>query len=424
MTKLDWAVAQGLGDQALDSALYRLRRGHEGTLRKVENELKVTCTKAQQLHANFEAQAVPETDISADIDALLIQAETEISGKARSCARSAQILEAFRLRNGLTRAPIAPPVAINVIILMLLVLIESAINASFFANAHMVAGAFAALLTSVLISLTNISVSTVGGFFIGRWMNYGINAEDANAPAFAMPRLKARIAFVLLVCALAFFHVTVGLVRATESLEIVHHTLANYRQIITTPEALFLVMTGICLSIMAFNKGRHAFDDPYPGYGSRYRALEMLRDEVIDAYEDFRDQIEDRFDNAEQATSKIVKSRMQALHIYNAAVKDSHAAARKLEFTVGEAESTMRMQVAQLASHHRAARGRRSTATEPALDSFIYFESFLPEAVLPALVQDTATNAHQKHFKAQKSQALARLSSHFQSLLNKDEENA
>ena len=42
---------------------------------------------------------------------------------------------------------------------------------------------------------------------------------------------------------LGYFHMTVGLVRASESLEKVHHSLTNYIYVITTPEALFLVLT-------------------------------------------------------------------------------------------------------------------------------------------------------------------------------------
>lgn len=422
MSKYDRAVAQGLGEQSLDAALYDLRRDHEKYLIRIKGQLKEACTKTEHLRSNIDEQGIADTDISSEIEALLAQAESELNGKAKACEWAAQILEAFRLRHGLTRMPAAPQVAISAMVLSLMGFIETAVNASFFANAHMVAGPFASLLTSGMISLTNISVSALGGFLIGRWMDYGRNAEDASDPEFLIPRLRARIALGVFIAIMILFHMTVGLVRATESLDVVHHGLSSYALVFTTPEALFLVMTGTCLSVLAYRKGKHAFDDPYPGYGPRYRALETLRDEVVDTYEEFREQIEDRFDEAQRAAAKNTKSCSQALTRYNEAVESCHTVARKLEQAVNQAESTMRMQVAQLASHHRAARGRCSAVSSSELEHLLLFEGFLPESI-PQIAQDKIAQTHQERFAIQKADALARLSRHFQSLLNVDEED-
>jgi len=421
MSKYDRAVAQGLGEQSLDAALYELRRGHEKALIRIKGQLKEACCKAEQLRSDIDEQGVPEIDISHEIEALLAQAESELNGKSKACERAAQILEAFRLRHGLTRIAAAPQVVISGMVLSLLGFIETAVNASFFANAHMVAGPFASLLTSGMISLTNISVSALGGFLIGRWMDYGRNAEDANDPEFLIPRMRARIALVIFVCILFLLHMTVGLVRATESFDVVNHGLSSYALVLTTPEALFLVMTGSCLSVLAYRKGKYAFDDPYPGYGSRYRALQTLRDEVVDSYEEFRERIEDRFEEVERDATKAAKSCSKALIRYNDAVESCHAVARKVEQAVNQAESIMRMQVAQLASHHRAARGRSSAVSHSELEQLLIFDGYLPES-LPQPAQDKLTQAHQERFVTQKAGALERLSRHFQSLVNVDKE--
>jgi len=420
MSKIDRVVALGLGDQSLDAALSKLRRNYEEELIRVKGKLKEACTKAESLRSAAGERDIPDTDISAEIEALLTQAESELNGKAKACGWAEQILEAFRLRHGLTRMPTAPQTVSGVMVLILMGFGETAINASFFANAHMVAGPFAALLTSGLISLTNITASALGGFLIGRWMDYGKNAEDASDPEFLIPRLRARIALGAFICIMALFHMTVGLIRATESLDVVHHGLSSYALVFTTPEALFLVMTGTCLSVLAYRKGKHSFHD-YPGYGSRYRALETLRDEVVDTYEEFMERIEDRFDEVERSASKTEKNSTQALTRYNAAVESCHAVARKLELAVNQAESTMRMQTAQLTSHHRAARGRSSAVSEAKLEHLLIFDKFLPES-LPRLEQDKIVQARQERFAIQKANALARLSNHFQSILNVDKE--
>ncbi|MBT3011727.1 MAG: hypothetical protein KME41_08390 [Candidatus Thiodiazotropha sp. (ex Lucina pensylvanica)] len=421
MSKFDRAVAQGLGEQSIDAALYELRREHEERLIQVRGQYKEACDKAESLRSNTEEPEPPQTNISHEIDALLAQAREALSGLSKTCARAAQILEAFRLRHGLTRSPTQPQTAIASMIMALLVFVEAAANAAFFSNAHMVAGPFAALQTSVLISLTNVSVSALGGFLIGRWMDYGKNAEDASDMAFSIPRLRARIALAGLIGILGWFHMTVGLVRATESLDIVHHSISSYALVLTTPESLFLVLTGACLSILAYRKGKFSFDDPYPGYGTRSRALQTLRDEVVDAYEDFREQIEERFDEAERTSAKAAKSGVQDVARYNAAVKRCRVKAHELEKAVEQAESTMRMQIARLVSQHRAAGGLSSAVSEQNLTHLLSFDKFLPDA-LPVAVKDTHEKASREHFAAQKADALAQITSHYQSLLN-DKEN-
>ncbi|WP_316364650.1 hypothetical protein [Candidatus Thiodiazotropha sp. CDECU1] len=421
MSKFDRAVAQGLGEQSIDAALYEQRREHEERLIQVRGQYKEACDKAEALRTDAEEQEPPRTDISSVIEALLAQAREALSGLSKTCARAAQILEAFRLRHGLTRAPAQPQAATASMVLSLLVFVEAAANAAFFANAHMVAGPFAALQTSVLISLTNVSVSALGGYLIGRWMDYGKNAEDERDPAFSIPRLRARIALAGLIGILGWFHMTVGLVRATESLDIVHHSVSSYALVLTTPESLFLVLTGACLSVLAYRKGKFSFDDPYPGYGTRSRALQTLRDEVVDAYEDFREQIEERFDEAQRDAAKAAKSGVQGIVRYNAAVKACRAEARKLEEAVKQAESTMRMQAARLTSHHRAARGRRSAVSENDLTHLLVFDDYLPDA-LPVAAKDSHEKASRVHFAAQKADALAQITSHYQSLLNDKED--
>jgi hypothetical protein len=421
MSKFDRAVAQGLGEQSIDSALYELRREHEERLIQAQGRFKAACAKAESLRNDAEEPEAPEADLSSWVAGLLIQAAGVMSGLTNACRRAAQILEAFRLRHGLTRSPAQPQAATASMTTAVLVFIEAAANAGFFSSAHMVAGPFAAIQISVLISLTNVSVSALGGYLIGRWMDYGKNAEDANDPAFSIPRLRARIALAGLIGILGWFHMTVGLVRATESLEIVHHSISSYAQVFTTPESLFLVLTGACLSILAYRKGKYAFDDPYPGYGTRSRALQTLRDEVVDAYEDFREQIEERFDEAQRDAAKAAKSCVQGVARYNEAVKACRAESRKLEEAIKRAESVMRMQAAKLTSHHRAARGRRSAVSEKDLTHLLSFDKFLPDA-LPVAVKDTHEKSSREHLAVQKADALAQLTGHYQSLLNEKED--
>jgi len=126
---------------------------------------------------------------------------------------------------------------------------EALLNAAFFSNAHMVAGPAAALLTSFLISMTNVTASTCAGFFIGRYLSFGSNALGSNDAHFRKKRTKAKYQFIGFIALMVFFHLTVGLVRAQESIEAVSHSPFAYLQMLKTPEAIFLTLMGGCMSV-------------------------------------------------------------------------------------------------------------------------------------------------------------------------------
>jgi len=66
------------------------------------------------------------------------------------------------------------------------------------------------------------------------------------------------------------------------------------------------------MSALAYFKGMRAFDDPYPGYGERRRAITAIEDEVLDQFEDLSDQIEERFEEAEEALDKSVATQKRS----------------------------------------------------------------------------------------------------------------
>lgn len=181
---LDWTVAQALGDQPVDGELHRLRAAQEATLRAARSAFEEKKAEAEALRAELNGQPEPFTDPAIDTETLLAVAATLLPTQVKAWLHAERVLEAFRARHGLTRAPVAPQTTQNLLFLAILVFVDGGINAGFFLNAHMAASPMAALLLSLLIALTNVTVSACAGYFAGRWKDYGLNAADADSPAF------------------------------------------------------------------------------------------------------------------------------------------------------------------------------------------------------------------------------------------------
>ena len=409
MSNLNWAVSQALGGRPIDGELYKLRAEHEAWLRSEQAELQSRCAEAQALWAECEQVRAHAPEVAAEVEGLLARAQTVLFDQQDALQRARQILEAFRLRHGLTRSPTAPNTAVSVLALGSLIMVEGGINAAFFQNAAMAASPIAALLTSVLISISNVTLSACAGYFVGRYRDYGRDAADADAPEFRTVRRRSRWLFGGFLGVMAFFHATVGLVRSTESLDHVTHSLASYAALLTTPEAVFLILTGACLSVLAYHKGKHAFDDPYPGYGQRQRAVQAIQDEILDTYDELAQEIDDQFAEVQEAATEHAQQQQRLYAQYNQAVSACYAARRNLERAVGTAESELRREVAQLANAHRSTRGRKSLATEHALASLVRFEGFLDDE-LPAYRQVTPNTQYQAPLAQAKADALERLS--------------
>ncbi len=223
-----------------------------------------------------------------------------------------------------------------------------------------------------------MSVCTCAGYFIGRWLDFGANAADADTPTFQSIRRKAHRQFIGFLATIVLFHITVGLVRALESLDQIVHSLSAYTQLLTTPEALFLVLTGSCLSVLAYHKGLSAFDDPYPGYGERGRAVQFLLDDIADLYENLSSHITDEFERTFEDLEDTAKDSKKAVDHYNKAVQSCHTSRRELEQQVNAAESQMRAEVAQIVNHHRAVRQHNDQAMPEAdFCNLVSFQDYL-----------------------------------------------
>ena len=413
MSAIDQAGSQAIGGGQIEGAVYSQRDRFQKPVEAARDDFDEKCAEAQALRADLDHGAMSSADANIDVEGQLALLQVLLRGKVKVLLRALRALEVFRLRHGITREPVAVQPLESLLFLLILVFVEAGINASFFQNAYMAASPFAALLVSLLISLTNITISACAGYFIGRWREYGANAADADASQFANRRQRAGQLFVLYLVGIGLFHATVGLVRSQEDLETVSHTPSGYVELATTPEALFLVLLGPCLSALAYYKGKHAFADPYPGYGKQHRAASRIQDEAFDLFEDTSDQIEERFDEAAEALDKALKTQKLAFDKYNKTVKACLDAKRTVEHEARAAESGLRAELAQIAAHHYAVRGQSPHASETIPDELVSFERFL-DIDLPAFAHPPEASDRKAKLAEARSEALGRLSTVFQ----------
>jgi hypothetical protein len=377
MSNHEWIRAQAQEGHTVEAELVRVKAKHEPTLATKYDRASSELAKLDKLRET--AQTLPGEiyDSEVVLDDLWITAKAEVQNFKEENDRAEKDRKSFALMHGLPRAPITPEPVQNSMVLGLFGGIETMVNAGFLNNASMVAGPAQAFVASGLISLTNIAASTAAGYFIVRPLSYGLHTAEPDHPPFKLKRLAAGIGLSGFVGIMGLFHLTVGLIRAQETLHHIEHSIPRYLEIFTTPEALFLVIVGGVLSAVSMKKGMTAFDDPYPGYGEKGRAVQRVRDHLLARCDELKDEISARFEEKREALKKAEKEVISKRTQFNQAVAEYLNAERTHHCSVNNAESFLRLEVSRIAHQHRIASGRgvRWIPTA-ALEQFVHFDHY------------------------------------------------
>ncbi|MCG8380707.1 MAG: hypothetical protein MJA28_00605 [Gammaproteobacteria bacterium] len=417
MSAYDRTGIQAIIGQKLDGQFQKLLSDHERPIQQKLFALKQQCSKAEKLNPELEGQNEIPISRSEDLEYLYACASQDIADKAQAHSFTKKSLQAAQLRHGYVSTNEAPPVLQGVLALALTVFGEALINAAFFSNAHMVAGPTAALVTSFLISMTNVAACATAGFFIGRYRDYGKNALDSDDEYFRRKRNKARVQFIGFIAVMVFFHLTVGLVRTQESIDVVHHSLPAYLEMMKTPEAIFLILMGGCMSVFAFHKGIHSFDCPYPEIGRLQRAEEAAKEDIHDTVDFYKDEVNDHFDDCKKSLEEAVESKKKSVDKYNKAVSACHEAKRHLDESAKEAENQCRGKLAELITSYNCISGEDQDIPMDALYRMVSFEKYL-DFEIPAFRACPEARAFHSELLIEKNQAVKRLSLIFNDVLN------
>lgn len=417
MSAYERTTIQAVIGQKLDGQIQKLLSEHERPIQQKLFALKRLCNKADRLNPDFAGDATIPAQPGEGLEFTYASAKRDIADKAEVHRFTRKSLQAAQLRHGYASTPGNSSTLQNVLVLLTGTCGEALINAAFFSNAHMVAGPLAALTTSLLISMTNVGVCVCAGYFIGRYLNYGANALDGEDSYFRNKRTLAKLQFAGFIALMVFFHTTVGLVRTQESLEQVNHSLAHYLAMLQTPEAVFLILMGACMSVVAFHKGVHSFDCPYPEIGRLQRAEESAKQEIQATYEFYQQEIETHFESSNKELQAPIAEKRKAFDQYNKAVSACHDAKRHLEQSVRDAEASCRGKLAELITAYSCISGEEQSIPVDALKRMVTFEKYL-DFELPAYRSAPETNTFKSDLLLEKNQAVKRLAEIFQSAIN------
>lgn len=377
MSSYERTALQAVIGQKLDGQFLKLLSEYERPIQKKLFELKRKCAEAEKLNPDLNETEIKPARQSGDLEYLYVSAERDLTDNVEVHRFTRKSLQAAQLRHGYVGPSNDNAVVISILTLLVMVFGESLLNAAFFNNAHMVAGPAAALLTSFLISMTNVAASACGGFFIGRYLNYGSNALGSDDEYFKKKRAKATCQFIGFVALMMFFHATVGLVRAQETIEAVSHSPLAYLEMLRTPEAVFLVLMGSCMSVIAFHKGVHSFDCAYPEIGHLQRAEAAAKDDIQETLEYHQEAITTYFDDAESALQSSYANQKKTVEQFNKAVSSCQDARRGLEKTVRDAETECRGELAELVTTYRCISGNDQGISSETLENMVSFDKYL-----------------------------------------------
>ncbi|MEM7220024.1 MAG: hypothetical protein AAF515_16780 [Pseudomonadota bacterium] len=368
MNYYDALAARAANNQSLTGDLSQLQEEVAQSITRERATLESALAKAEalrgQLHPITEALVPDASDH-------LARANRAIGTRLQDLENASLALKAFRRRHGRVAPPRTPFALKTTLNCTLAVLVESVVNAGFFLSAHLTAGPVGALLASTLISATNVFVSASAGYRIGRWTCWGETAPDGDKEPFRGTRRKAKTLLVGFIGVMGGFHLTVGSIRAQESLTEIVHSPGAYLDVITQPESLFLVMAGVGMSVFAYYKGVSGFDDPYPCYGDLARQVEDAEDALAETHEDAAEEIRDYYEDAIEGSSDTLTAHRHHYEAYNAAVNECVTAQQRLSRSVHTAETHLRSEVQQLLSLYDGAPGDIEAAMSRAeLDAF------------------------------------------------------
>ncbi len=377
-------------------------------------QLNKLCEEAERAKSSIESSGNRDCFSIAEIERVVNEATASFSEKAHALNKAAQAEVGFSQAHNLTNKHHNKNAVISFLMIAIGVFAESAVNASFFLSASLVASPVMALVISFLISLTNAMCSAFGGFFIGRFRYYGAQAVDPNAPEFKTIRIKAAIKFYVFLIVMIFFILTIGLIRSTESLDRVEHSLFNYGDLLVTPEALFLMMINVCIAVFAYHKGKTGFVHPYGDYSDYQHAVEIAQDALYDAYEDAAADIEAVFDDIEDTNEKSSSAQSKAVKAYNKQVTECLNAHRALEQAIREAENQFSTAVTRVVNTQSVITGKSENLSAETLQQFSF--SDIGTVELPSFYEPPNNSEEKTALAEAKANALKRLSETFEAI--------
>ena len=374
---------------------------------------KLSTVKQQIDETELLRLSLPEPNSDKPLDtsfeSTLLEAESLLNRQSKANKDAQAKLVDYQVTHGITEPEDAPTPVLAIFKLVLMGLLETLANTTFFYSAGMVSSAANALTTAFLISLVNITSSTLAGFLIGRYLKYGVDAESPEQ--FRTVRLIAKCAFVFFVLVNVLFQITCGLIRSQQNFDILHHGLAAYGEMLSSPHSVFLIILGTSMSVFSFYKGLTAFGR-YPKL-NRYTqkaqdASNAFEDTYLELIEEIEELCEERIENAKAQREEIIQTTCD----YNHAVALCEQSISDFSTQVEQAKSHCSSRINATVRKYNAITGEGISIDIP---SRIALFGGLVTMKAPPLVPERKKPVDTSALEAAKSNALKRVTHFYQS---------
>jgi hypothetical protein len=383
-------------------------------LQAMAGALLALCKEADDIKGRIKPEHSADSP-NAQLEGVIIMAEQTLPQKVLTLRQAEQSERAFCTTHKLFDRYVSPNALVSTLWVSVCVFIDAAVNSSFLYNAHMVSGPFSALLTSFLISLTNVALSVSAGYFIGRFLNYGSNCADPEAPEFKTVRVRARWQCRIFIGVMVFFILTVGLVRSMGSLDRVAHSLAHYHELLVTPEAVFLVLLNICIAVFSYSKGRTGFAHPYGDYSTYQQSVAASRDDLYRFYDELVEEIETICADSEDEAEAQVTAQSKSEKRYHKKVTECRQVYRELQEAIRSAENEFSAAVAKLLNTQSVLEGKNLSVPHDLLAPFAFTN--VAAIKLPDSYRPSNPSMSSSLLAREKAAALKRLSDIFKRAL-------
>jgi len=349
-----------------------IRKQLESEADAVRRQIAEADRHSGEISLNAVDDDLESSPVASAIDSVIHQAKSELPEKAHASNQAKEAEKAFVSKHNLLNKGFDANPVVSTLLLAIGVFGDSFVNAAFFHSAHLAASHSAALLVAFLISLTNATSSAFAGFFIGRFKAFGAHASGSDAEELATTRRRATWQFNAYIAVISFYILTIGLVRSTESLDRVQHSLGNYLELLVTPEAISLILINCAIAVFSYHKGRTGFAHPYGGYSECQKGVTTASDELYAVYDDAIEAIEDICDDFSSEESDAAKLNRKAIAKYNNSVTACHDAHRELLGSIRQAESALLADVNRALDTASVEAGKRQSLPEGFMDQFSF----------------------------------------------------
>jgi hypothetical protein len=229
-------------------------------------------------------------------------------------------------------------------------------------------------------------------------------------------RWLARFGLGVTLLGLGGFHLTVGLMRTQETLETLEHSPVAYQELLSTGDAVFIILVGVVMSIVSFFKGKNNILDPYPDYSTLNHAVEQAHDEFEYTCDEVRDDITAVFDDALDEFHKSQKQQYKKTKEIQSAIDSVQQTYQQFEQHCLQASTSLKATIARMEQLASVA-GKTTTKKGKKSDIAEYdFSDLLDGLDIPTFTPSKSDPIEKAHLSEAKHRVLGVLTAHIKSL--------